>query len=418
MATTQPDRLETYDVERVRRDFPILHRTVYDDKSLVYLDNAATSQKPRAVIDALTEYYEQYNANVHRALHYLGEQATARYEETRHKVATFIGAPSERSIIFTRGTTESINLVAYTWGRAAVEAGDEILATGMEHHSNLVPWQRLCQEKGATLRLVPVMEDGTLDKEVYETMLTERTKLVAVTHMSNVLGTINPVRALVEKAHAVGARVLVDGAQSVPHMPVHVGELDADFVAFSSHKMCGPTGAGVLYAKEEQLETMEPFMGGGEMISRVHDDHATWADIPYKFEAGTPSIADVIGFGAALDYLTGIGMERVHAYEKDLGAYLAAELSLVPGVAVHGQAPERGGAVSFSVQDLHPHDLSQYVDQQGIAIRAGHLCAQPLMRRLGVPAVTRASVYLYNTRAEVDALTEAIRKAQSFFGHG
>lgn len=418
MATTQPDRLETYDVERVRRDFPILHRTVYDDKSLVYLDNAATSQKPRAVIDALTEYYEQYNANVHRALHYLGEQATARYEETRHKVATFIGAASERSIIFTRGTTESINLVAYTWGRAAVEAGDEILATGMEHHSNLVPWQRLCQEKGATLRLVPVMEDGTLDKEVYETMLTERTKLVAVTHMSNVLGTINPVRALVEKAHAVGARVLVDGAQSVPHMPVHVGELDADFVAFSSHKMCGPTGAGVLYAKEEQLETMEPFMGGGEMISRVHDDHATWADIPYKFEAGTPSIADVIGFGAALDYLTGIGMERVHAYEKDLGAYLAAELSLVPGVAVHGQAPERGGAVSFSVQDLHPHDLSQYVDQQGIAIRAGHLCAQPLMRRLGVPAVTRASVYLYNTRAEVDALTEAIRKAQSFFGHG
>ncbi len=410
--------VDSLDVERLRRDFPILDQTVYDGKALVYLDNAATSQKPEAVIDALVEYYTRYNANVHRALHYLGEQATARFEEARGKLARFIRAPSERNIAFTRGTTESINLVAYAWGRANVGKGDVILATGMEHHSNLVPWQILAREKGAELKLVPIQDDGTLDMESFASLLSSNVKLVAVTHMSNVLGTVNPVKEMAKAAHDAGALILVDAAQSVPHMAVDVAALDADFFAFSSHKMCGPTGAGVLYAREELLDAMNPFMGGGEMISKVNDDYSTWADLPYKFEAGTPNIADVIAFGVAADYLTDIGMDRIHEHEKALTAYTMARLEEIPDVRVFGHAPERGGAVSFAVGEIHPHDLSQYVDQQGIAIRAGHLCAQPLMRRLGVTAVSRASVYFYNTEDEIDRLADAVRKAQQFFGHG
>lgn len=406
------------DVERIRADFPILNQRVYGDKPLIYLDNAATSQKPQAVIQALTDYYSRINANVHRALHYLGEQATAQYEATRAKMATFLGANSVREIIFTRGTTESVNLVAYAWADRMLQADDEIIATVMEHHSNLVPWQLCAQRTGAKLHLAPMHEDGSLDMDAFTGLLSERTKLVAVTHMSNVLGTVNPVKAIVEQAHAVGAKVLVDAAQSVPHMPVSVVDLGADFVVFSSHKMCGPTGVGVLYAPSEILEQMAPFMGGGEMISRVHDDHSTWADLPYKFEAGTPNIAGVVALGAALDYLSATGMDRIHAYEQQLTAYLLEQLGGLDQIRIFGQAPQRGGAVSFELEGVHPHDLSQYVDQQGVAIRAGHLCAQPLMRRLGVSAVSRASVYFYNTPAEIDGLIRAVRAAQTFFRHG
>lgn len=406
------------DVRRIRADFPILQQRVHGDRPLIYLDNAATSQKPQVVIDALTAYYTQYNANVHRALHYMGERATAAYEAVRGRVARFIGAPEDGDVVFTRGTTESINLVARTWGHDQIQAGDTVIATAMEHHSNLVPWQMCCHARGATLKLVPVQEDGTLDLAAYADLLDERTRLVAITHVSNVLGTVNPVREIVRQAHAVGARVLVDAAQSVPYMPVNVAELEADFFVFSGHKCGGPTGVGVCWARRELWERMPPFMGGGEMIERVHDDHATWADVPYKFEAGTPNIAGVIALGVALEYLEGLGMDRIHAYEQELTAYTVNALSHLSGVRVFGQAPKRGGAVSFDVAGLHPHDLSQYVDQQGIAIRAGHLCAQPLMRRLGVPAVSRASLAYYNTTDEIDALVAAIGKAQQFFGNG
>lgn len=410
--------MATFDVDRIRADFPILNRTVHDGKPLVYLDNAATSQKPRAVIDALTDYYETCNANVHRALHFLGETATARFEASREKVRAFIKAPAVEQVIFTRGTTEAINLVAYAWGRAQVNEGDVIWATGMEHHSNLVPWQILCKERGATLKLIPVQADGTLDLSVCDAWANEPVKLVAVTHMSNVLGTVNPVKDIARRARAVGACCLVDAAQSVPHQPVDVQALDADFVVFSGHKMCGPTGVGVLYARADALTEMNPFLGGGEMIQRVNDTESTWAEWPYKFEAGTPNIADVIALGAAIDYLESIGMDAIHAYEQSLTAYTIERLEQIEGLQVFGKAPERGGAVSFALADLHPHDVSQYVDQQGVAIRAGHLCAQPLMRRLRVSAVARASVYFYNTPAEIDVLAGALEKAQRFFCHG
>ncbi len=406
------------DVQRIRADFPILQQKVHDERPLIYLDNAATSQKPQLVIDALTTYYTQYNANVHRALHYLGEQATARYEAVRKKVADFIGAGDSGTVVFTRGTTESINLVARAWGAARLQAGDEIIVTGMEHHSNIIPWQLCCRERGARLRWVELLPDGTLDLEQYREVLNERTRLVAMTHVSNVLGTLNPVAAMAHEAHQIGACVVVDGAQSVPYLPVNVAALDVDFFAFSGHKCGGPTGAGVCWIRRERLAEMEPFMGGGEMIERVHDDDATWAEPPYKFEAGTPNIADVIALGAALEYLEGLGMEAVHTYEQALTTYALDTLAALPGVRIFGSAPERGGAVSFAVEGLHPHDLSQYVDQHGIAIRAGHLCAQPLMRRLGVPAVSRASLSYYNTTAEIDALAASIRRAQKFFGHG
>jgi cysteine desulfurase/selenocysteine lyase len=404
-----------YDVEKVRRDFPILERSI-GEKQLVYLDNAATSQKPRQVIETLTDYYELHNANIHRGAHLLAEEATAAYEEAREKVACFIGAPDTTGLIFTRGTTESINLLAHAWGRKNLREGDEVVLTEAEHHSNLVPWQLAAQATGAKLRFIPISEDGTLDMDEAERLICPRTKLVATIHASNVLATINPVRKLAEMAHSHDALMLVDGAQSAPHVPVDVEELGCDFFACSGHKMLGPTGVGVLWGKPEILDEMDPFMGGGEMIREVHLDHSTWNDLPYKFEAGTMNIAQAIGFGAAVDYLNDLGMENVREHEKKLGEYAYQRLSKVEDIALYGPAKDRTGLVSFSLPDVHPHDLSQLLNEEGIAIRSGHHCTQPLMRRLGTVASARASFYLYNTEEEADALIEAIGKAREFFG--
>ena len=408
----------TFDVAKIRRDFPILEQTVRDGKPLVYLDSAATTQKPQMVIDALSTYYETHNANVHRGIHHLAELATERFEEARRKIASFIGATNENTIVFTRGTTEGINLIAYAWGRKFVKAGDEIIATEMEHHSNLVPWQMLCYATGATLKIIPVLDDGTLDLGVFHRLLSPKTKLVAVTQQSNVLGTVNPVAEIGKAAHGVGAKFLVDGAQSVPHMPANVRDLDCDFLAFSGHKMCGPTGIGALYIREEIAEAMDPFMGGGEMISKVMLDRSTWAEIPHKFEAGTPDISGAIVFGTAVDYLNGIGLEAAYNYETELTKYAIAKLETVPTLKVFGKAPQRGGAISFTIDGAHPHDISHFVDKDGIAIRAGHMCAQPLMRRFGVNAMSRASLYFYNTRAEIDALAASLEKIRRFFNRG
>ncbi|MDQ3999788.1 MAG: cysteine desulfurase [Actinomycetota bacterium] len=404
-----------YDVEKVRKDFPILERRV-GEKRLVYLDNAATSQKPRRVLDALGEYYEVHNANIHRAVHRLAEEATAAYEEARVKVASFLGAPDVRSLVFTRGTTESTNLVAYAWGRKNLREGDEVVLTETEHHSNLVPWQLAARATGAKLRFIPILEDGTLDMEAAERLIGSRTKLVGCIHASNVLGTINPIEKLAELAHGVGALMLVDGAQSAPHMPVDVGASGCDFFACSGHKMLGPTGVGVLWGKPEVLEEMDPFLGGGEMIREVHLDHATWNDLPYKFEAGTMNIAQAIGLGAAIDYLNDVGMENIREHERRLGEYAYDKIREVEGGTVYGPEEGRTGLVSFSLPDVHPHDLSQILDEAGIAIRSGNHCAQPLMRRLGVAATSRASFYLYNTEEEVDALVGALKRAREFFG--
>ncbi len=409
-------RHPTLDVWAVRRDFPVLHQEVHGHP-LVYLDNAASSQKPLRVIEAIDAYYRRYNANVHRGIHKLSEEATTAYEEARQKVARFINARSPKEVVFTRNATESINLVAYSWGRANIREGDEILLTEMEHHSNLVPWQLLAQEKGARLRFIPVTDDGLLDLDALDTLLTERTKLVSVVHMSNVLGTINPVAEIVHRAHEVGALVLLDGAQSVPHLKVDVQALDCDFLAFSGHKMCGPTGIGVLYGKREILEAMPPFLGGGDMIREVHLEWSTWNSLPWKFEAGTPSIAQGIGLGYAVDYLTEIGMEAIHAHEQEVTAYALSRLSEIPGITLYGPpAKLRGGVVSFTLEGVHPHDIATILDAEGVAIRAGHHCAQPLMRRLGVVATARASFYLYNTCEEVDALVRAVEKAKQIFG--
>jgi cysteine desulfurase/selenocysteine lyase len=401
----------------VRRDFPLLQRSV-DGKPLVYLDSAATSQKPRVVLEALQRYYEEYNANVHRGLYRIAERATLAYEEARAKVAAFIGASPEE-LIFTRGTTEAINLVAYSYGDAFVRPGDEILVTEMEHHSNLVPWQLLAQRRGARLRFVRVRpEDGTLDLDSLDRCLTERTRVVAVTHQSNVVGTINPVRDIAERAHAVGAVVLVDGAQSVPHMPVRVQDLGCDFLAFSGHKMCGPTGIGALWGRRELLEAMPPFHGGGEMIERVELETSTYKDPPHRFEAGTPNIADAIALGVAVDYLQAVGMDAVRAHEKALVRYALAQLAEVKGLRLYGpRAPElRGGAVAFSLEGVHPHDVAQVLDGEGVCVRAGHHCAQPLHRALGVAATARASVYLYNTPEDIDALVRGLERVRAFFG--
>ena len=401
----------------VRRDFPLLQRSV-DGKPLVYLDSAATSQKPWVVLEALQRYYEEYNANVHRGLYRIAERATLAYEEARAKVAAFIGAPPEE-LIFTRGTTEAINLVAYSYGDAYVRPGDEILVTEMEHHSNLVPWQLLAQRRGARLRFVRVRpEDGTLDLDSLDRCLTERTRVVAVTHQSNVVGTINPVRDIAERAHAVGAVVLVDGAQSVPHMPVRVQDLGCDFLAFSGHKMCGPTGIGALWGRRELLEAMPPFHGGGEMIERVELEKSTYKDPPHRFEAGTPNIADAIALGVAVDYLQAVGMEAVRAHEKALVRYALAQLAEVKGLRLYGpRDPElRGGAVAFSLEGVHPHDVAQVLDGEGVCVRAGHHCAQPLHRALGVAATARASVYLYNTPEDIDALVRGLERVRAFFG--
>lgn len=401
----------------VRADFPLLQRSV-DGKPLVYLDSAATSQKPRAVLEALQRYYEEYNANVHRGLYRIAERATLAYEEARAKVAAFVGARPEE-LVFTRGTTEAINLVAYAWGDAFVRAGDEVLVTEMEHHSNLVPWQLLAQRRGARLRVLRVRpEDGTLDLDALDRLLTERTRVVAVAHQSNVVGTINPVRYISERAHAVGAVVVVDGAQSVPHMPVRVGELGCDFLAFSGHKMCGPTGIGALWGRRELLEAMPPFHGGGEMIERVELEHSTYKDPPHRFEAGTPNIADAIGLGVAVEYLRALGMEAVREHEKALVRYAMAQLAEVRGVRLYGpKDPElRGGALAFTLEGVHPHDVAQVLDEQGVCVRAGHHCAQPLHRALGLTATARASVYLYNTPEDIDALVRGLERVRAFFG--
>ena len=406
----------TLDVERIREDFPILRREVHG-RPLVYFDNAATSQKPRQVIDALFEYYSSYNANIHRGIHTLAEEATAKYEETRQKTADFIGAPGPETIVFTRNTTEAINLVAYSWARKQLKPGDEIVLTVMEHHSNLVPWQLIAKETGAELRFIDIDDEGQFVWADVERLIGERTKLVAFTHMSNVLGTINPVRRIAGLAHARGALVLVDGAQSVPHMPVNVQELDCDFFAFSAHKMLGPTGVGVLYARFELLDSMEPFMGGGEMIKRVRLTESTWNDVPWKFEAGTPNIGDVCAFGATLDYLTGLGMENVRAHEIALTRAALQRLSAVPGVTVYGpeSVEAKGGVVAFNIEDIHPHDVGTVLDRHGVAIRAGHHCAQPLMKRLDVVATARASFYVYNTEEELDTLIEGIEATMRLF---
>jgi cysteine desulfurase/selenocysteine lyase len=405
------------DVKKIRQDFPILSRKVYG-KPLVYLDNAATSQKPRQVIEALVEVYEKHNSNVHRGVHALSMEATERYETAREKIARFIGAPSE-CLILVRGTTEGINLVANTWAMSNIKEGDEILLTEMEHHSNLVPWQRVAQVKGARLRFLQVTEEGTLDLSRLDSVLTQRTKLVAMNHMSNVLGTINPVKEIAKKAHAVGALMLVDAAQSVPHLPTDVKDLDCDFLAFSSHKMLGPTGTGGLYVKKSVLETMEPFMRGGDMVREVTLESATWNDLPVRFEAGTPNFADTIALGTAVDYLQALGMNNVREHEISITKYALGAMKEM-SEDFHFFGPQdlsvRGGIISFHSPDLHPHDLGTILDREGIAVRAGHHCAMPLVRgRLGVPATARASFYIYNTEEEVDALVDAMKKALKYF---
>ena len=404
-----------YDVEEIRRDFPILERRI-EGKRLVYLDNAATSQKPRQVIGALTEYYEEHNANIHRGVHRLAAEATAAYEGARRKVARFLGAPETTGLIFTRGTTEAVNLVAHAWGRRSLRDGDEVVLTEAEHHSNIVPWQLAARATGAKLRFIPVLEDGTLDMEVAERLIGPRTRLVGCIHASNVLATINPVERLAELAHEADALMLVDGAQSAPHLPVSVEALGCDFYACSGHKMLGPTGVGVLWGRPEILEEMDPFLGGGEMIREVHLDHSTWNDLPYKFEAGTMNVAQAVGLGAAVDYLDELGMENVREHERRLGEYAYRRLAEIEGITIYGPEKDRTGLVSFSLPDVHPHDLSQLLDEEGVAVRSGHHCAQPLMRRLGIVATSRASFYLYNTEGEVDALVEALGRAREFFG--
>jgi cysteine desulfurase / selenocysteine lyase len=416
----------TFDAARIRKDFPILDRQVRGGHPLIYLDSANTSQKPRQVLEAMDEFYERHNANIHRASHQLGEEATEAYEGARIKVGEFIGARDEAEIVFTKNISEAINLVAYSMSNATAAGGparlslgpgDEIVITEMEHHSNIVPWQLLCQRTGATLRWFGVTPDGRLDLSDIDDLITARTKLVALAHQSNVLGTINPVRAIADAAHAAGALVLLDGAQAVPNMPVDVAATGADFYGFTGHKVCGPTGIGVLWARRELLEEMPPFLGGGEMIESVWMDRSTFAPPPHKFEAGTMPIAQAVGLGAAIDYLSEIGLDAVRAHELGLIEHALDVLGQVEGLRILGPAEsvDRGGAISFTVEGVHPHDVSQVLDDLGIAVRAGHHCAWPLHRAFGVRASTRASFYLYNLREEADALAHGIRQAQRFF---
>ena len=405
------DAFRPLDVEAIRDDFPILKQKI--DPPLVYLDSAASSQKPNRVIEALSEYYRAYNANIHRGIYRISEKATALYEESRKKIARFINARRPCQIIFTRNTTESINIVAYSWGNANLRAGDEILVSVMEHHSNLVPWQLLAQRTGAKLQFIEVTDEGFLHLEDLDRLLTERTKLVAITHVSNVLGTVNPVQSITTAAHAVGAKVLIDAAQSVPHLPVDVQAINCDFLAFSGHKMCGPTGIGVLYGKLDLLEEMPPFLGGGSMIRTVQRERSTYADLPQKFEAGTPSIAQAIGLGAAVDYLNDIGLDAIHPHEQDLLEYAHQKLSEIEGITIYGPKPRhKVGAITFNLNRIHAHDVAGIVDQDGVAIRAGHHCTQPLMQRFGVIATARASFYLYNKLEEVDSLYDGLLNAQ------
>ena len=408
---------KAHTIADIRKDFPILSRQVHG-KPLVYLDSTASSQKPQAVIDAMSTYYQTYHANVHRGVYALSEEATAAMEKARIKVARFINARQGKQIIFTRNTTESINLVAYSWGGTNIHAGDLIVLTIMEHHSNLIPWQLLAERTGARLEFIPVTDDGLLRLDVYEQLLQQQPKLVAFTHMSNVLGTINPAKQMIEQAHAAGATVLVDAAQSVPHLPVDVQELDADFLGFSGHKMLGPTGIGVLYGKRELLEAMPPFMGGGDMIGKAGLRKSTWNVLPWKFEAGTPAIAEAIGQGVAVDYLSALGMENVLRHEQAITDYALQQLQSVPGLTIYGpqSADKRGGVISFTLGDIHPHDLASILDQEmGVAIRAGHHCAQPLMEHFGLAATARASFYVYTIPEEIDVLVQGLHKALHIF---
>ena len=406
-----------FDTARIRADFPILSREVRPGVPLVYLDSAATSQKPTVVIEAMERYYRHSNANIHRGVHTLAEEATGLYEGARDRVASFINANSRKEIIFTRNTTEAINLVANAWGRANIKAGDVIVLTEMEHHSNLVPWQMLAAEKGAIIEIIPVTDDGELNLSTFNSILQKSPKIVCCTQMSNVLGTINPIPEIAAKAHAAGAIVLVDGAQSVPHFAVDVQTLGADFLAFSGHKMCGPTGIGVLWGREALLDAMPPFLGGGDMIRRVYLREFKAADLPNKFEAGTPAIAEGIGLGAAVDYLLNVGLDRIHQHEQAIIAYALERLEEVPGVTVLGPKAERkGGVAAFTLTGVHPHDIAQILDTDGIAVRAGHHCAMPLHDRFQIPASARASFYLYNTTDEVDKLIEGLYKVKNLFG--
>jgi len=413
--STPRSMLETgFDVEKVREDFPVLKQTIHA-KPLVYLDSAATAQKPFVVIDAIRKFHEVDCANIHRGVHELSQRSTAAYEETRGKAKRFLNARSRSEVIFVRGTTEGINLVASTWGRQNVSKGDEIIISALEHHSNIVPWQMLCEEKDATLRVIPMNDRGELILEEYEKLLGPRTRLVAVGHVSNALGTINPVRAIIDMAHRVGALALIDGAQAAPHMKIDVGLLDADFYTFSGHKVFGPTGIGVLYGKAKLLDAMPPYQGGGDMIRTVTFEKTTYNEVPYKFEAGTPNIAGGIGMGAALDYVTNLGLDRIAAYEHELLVYGTQLLSRIPGLRMIGTAREKAAVLSFVIDGIHPHDIGTVLDRMGIAVRTGHHCAQPVMDWFHVPATTRASLAFYNTAAEIDALAAGLQKVRELF---
>ncbi|MFN4260385.1 MAG: SufS family cysteine desulfurase [Gemmataceae bacterium] len=413
-ATIQRASLTALDVEKIRADFPILKQKVHG-KPLIYLDNAASTQKPQVVIDTLRHYYETDNANVHRGVHLLSQRATEHYEAARVKVQEFLNAADAREIIFVRGTTEAINLVAQSFGRQQLQPGDEVIITEMEHHSNIVPWQMICDEKRAVLRVVPITDTGELILEEYEKLLAPRTKLVSVVHVSNTLGTVNPVKTIVDLAHRRGIPVLLDGAQAAPHMSIDVRELDCDFYAFSGHKVYGPTGVGVLYGKSRYLNAMPPYQGGGDMIRSVSFTKTTYNDIPYKFEAGTPNIAGVIGLGAAIDYLQEIGLPAIAAYEHELLHYATEQLQQVPGIRLIGTAAERAGTISFVLDGIHPHDIGTILDLEGIALRTGHHCTQPLMDRFGVPATARAALAFYNTFEEIDALVRSLDKVKEMF---
>jgi len=408
--TTLTARSPFFDVNITRELFPILNREV-NNKLLVYLDNAATSQKPQSVIDALTNYYSNYNSNIHRGIHTLAEEATAAYEATRVTAQEFINAASAEEIIFTRGTTEGINLVAYTWGRQNIYAGDEIIISGMEHHSNIVPWQILCEEKKAILKVIPVTDDGELDLDEYKNLLSSKTKLVSIVHVSNALGTVNPVKEIIDAAHNVGAVVMVDGAQSTVHLDIDVQKMNCDFFAFSGHKVYGPTGIGVLYGKKEILESMPVFMGGGEMIKEVTFAKTTYNDLPYKYEAGTPNIADTIALRTALDFITETGKIFVRKHENELLEYATEQLEAIPGLKIIGKAKEKVSLVSFVIKNIHPQDIGVLLDNQGIAVRTGHHCTQPLMAHFGIPGTVRASFAMYNTKEEIDRLVTGLQKA-------
>ena len=404
----------TWDVERIRADFPVLHQTV-NGKPLIYLDNGASSQVPQVVIDRGSVYIEQEHSNIHRGVHYLSQKATTAYEGAREKVKRFINARESRECIFVRGATEGINLVMHGYGRKFIGAGDEIIISAMEHHANIVPWQMLCEEKGAHLRVIPMNDAGELLLDAYDGLLNERTKFVAVTHVSNALGTINPIKQMIAQAHKYGVPVLVDGAQSAPHMPVDVQDLDCDFYVFSGHKMYAPTGSGVVYGKAELLERMNPFQGGGDMIKTVTFEKTTYADLPNKMEAGTPAIASQIGLGAAIDYLNSIGRDQAAVYEAELLRYATERVSAIEGVRIIGTAQHKASVLSFVIDGIHPHDIGTILDQEGIAVRAGHHCAQPVMQRFNVPATARASFAFYNTKAEIDVLANTIQKVSEIF---